>query len=219
MRHPFLSYRLGRGLVRNLKDLPDEIPMKMKIGAWTASIRFPRDDFPRYLCLPQLMIPPGMLCRRPPGPFTRFPFWIGGDEERLRTLNSIGNLILVDEFKVMRFFRMVAKIAHGFAAAELGINSFDPLLPKFILGNDNNAGSFLIGGWPEDGMHQPAATCQIGLAFCEWDGQTLVNVRLRFFPEHPLIPIYHVIVGAITKPLGGILEPLGLQVADSNDGQ
>lgn len=114
---------------------------------------------------------------------------------------------------------MVAKIAHGFATAELGFDSFDPMLPEFILGKDDNAGSFLIGGWPEDGMHQPVATCQIGHAFCEWGSQTLVNVRLRFFPEHPMIPIYHVIVGAITKPLTEILEPLGLKVADPNDGQ
>jgi hypothetical protein len=216
MRGPFLSHRLANGLVRNLKDLGDKVPMKMVIGGKPITVHFARDNVPNYLCMPSLGQAPGISVNRAPAPFERFPFWIGGDENRLRALNAIGNLVLAYKFSANAFFRVLAKIAHAYISGEIGLDSFDPMLPEFILGRDDNAGSYLIGKWPEDGMAQINGTCQIGMAFCRWGNQDLVNVRLRLFPSHPLIPIYHVVVGTLTKPIDEILARLGLQTAGPN---
>jgi hypothetical protein len=216
MRGMFLPHRLANGLVRNLKDLGNTIPFKVIVGQRTITVRFPRKGVPDYLCMPDLKNPPGILVRRPPGPFQQFPIWVGGNQQRLRALNAIGNFVLLDNFDATKLFRVIAKIAHSYISAEIGLDNFNPMLPEFILGKDNDLGSYLIGRWPEDGMPQINGTCQIGMAFCEWGQQTLVNVRLRLFPSHHRIPIYHVVVGALTKPINAVLVPLGLETADPN---
>lgn len=188
----------------------------MVVGQRTIPVRFPTKKVPDYLCMPDLKIPPGILVGRAPGPFRPFPFWVGGDEQRLRTLNAIGNFLLLDKFDAIKLFRVMAKIAHSYISAEIGLDNFEPMLSEFILGKNNDLGSYLIGRWPEDGMPRITGTCQIGMAFCQWGQQTLVNVRLRLFPSHHRIPIYHIVVGALTKPIDDVLMPLGLETVDPN---
>jgi hypothetical protein len=46
--------------------------------------------------------------------------------------------------------RMLAKIAHSYAVAELGLPSFTPLLNDFILGQKEFDGNYLVGGILQD---------------------------------------------------------------------
>jgi hypothetical protein len=43
---------------------------------------------------------------------------------------------------------MLAKIAHGYAVAQLGFDSFSPLLPDLILGRNLTLASYLVGKCP-----------------------------------------------------------------------
>ncbi len=48
-------------------------------------------------------------------------------------------------FHLMLFSRMLAKIAHSFAVADQGLDSFIPYLPPLIL-DDYGTPSYLVGG-------------------------------------------------------------------------
>lgn len=91
------------------------------------------------------------------------------------------------------FIRMVAKIAHSFAAAELGVDSFTPFLTELILRGMDKPW-FLVGGHPNpgdagDGLHE------LTLEMTD-NGIFAVNVRLfaKFDP-----PAYKVIVGEMKQ--------------------
>lgn len=226
MRGPFLPHRLANKLVRNLDDLSEYVTLKMIFGSfWTFGtvgteaipIRFHRDNVPDFLCMPRLY-PAGIIANRQPGPFVQPELWVGGNEQRLRELHWFGNLILADRFDLIKFTRMLAKIAHAYIAGEIGLDDFEPMLPDFILGKNDSLGSYLVGGWPEDDIPQIDGSCQIGMAFSQWGEKTLVNTRLRLFPSHPQIPIYHVAVGTLTKPIDEVLAPLGLQSVPPRSG-
>jgi len=69
-------------------------------------------------------------------------------------------------FNPQTICRSVAKIAHGAAVAELGLNAFEPLLPDIILGKSKLV-SHLIGhsqsrGLPADQMHRIALSLRQG---------------------------------------------------------
>lgn len=82
---------------------------------------------------------PGIIRGSEPGPFPRVTSAIWGDEQRLRILHAIGNFVLLEVLPLM------AKISHGYIVGEIGLSNFVPLLPDFILGHDDDAGSYLIG--------------------------------------------------------------------------
>ena len=48
-------------------------------------------------------------------------------------------------FQFNAFMRLLAKIAHGAAIANFGLDTFEPLLPDYILGRDKSL-SHVIGG-------------------------------------------------------------------------
>ena len=145
--------------------------------------------------------------------FTNVTTSIWGNEEELRALNSEGNAVLVQEFKMDYFVRVLAKIAHGFVAGHCRLENFEPLLPKLILGEDLSLGGYLVGNWGEDGMPRvPNLLHQVGAAFSDQpDGRVIVNVRIRLFAELQYTPVYRVVAGFLTKPLDNVLAPLGLQ--------
>jgi hypothetical protein len=135
---------------------------------WRSSQKeFPVEQYPKFLVLPQLHDPPGVVSgHSADGNFGRVSFSIWGDEEELRVLNAEGNAILVDGYNLDSFGRMLAKMAHGYAAGQLRLENFDPLLPDFILGRASSSATYLIGNWGEDGMAVPSGVIhQIGHSF------------------------------------------------------
>jgi hypothetical protein len=217
MRRPFLPYRLANGLVHNLKELGETLPIKINTrDGRTIFKHFKPSEFPNYLVMPALTNAPGILVKGAPGPFPRFPFWVGGDEKKLRELHALGDAVLIEKFNAPYFFRVLAKIAHAFVAGQVRIENFDPLLPEFVLGKNDSLGSFLIGRWPDDGVPPINGTCQIGLALSDWGTETMVNVRLKLFPSHPQIPAYHIAAGTLTRPVDEVLALLEQQSTPAN---
>lgn len=103
------------------------------------------------------------------------------------------NLIRRGGFDAPTFGRMLAKIAHSFAVAELGLGAFRPLLKEVILGDAARHLSQLVGGTfaPEPpGIERNEIS--IGL----WSGvhQDFHVVRLRLFADLDM-PTYLIIAG------------------------
>jgi hypothetical protein len=215
MRGPFLSHRLATGLVNYSKDLGDTIRMPIIIDGVRHEKEFPVEQYPRFLVLPQLHDLPGIVGgHSTDGNFGRVSFSIWGDEEELQALYAEGNAILMDGFNLDSFARLLAKMAHGYAAGELRIENFDPLLSAFILGRKPKSATYLLGNWGEDGMARPPGVIhQIGHSFTDVGDRVLIQVRIRLFAALENTPVYRIAVGFLNKSLDEVLAPLGLRSA------
>ena len=97
------------------------------------------------------------------------------------------------------FARMLAKIAHVYAVAEFGADTFRPMLPPFILGKIDMV-PYVVGGdesgaaLPEfqDGLHH------IYRHDCCTNGVDYLVIAIRLFAILGM-PRYHVIVGEAIK--------------------
>lgn len=91
------------------------------------------------------------------------------------------------------FCLTLAKVAHAFASAELGINAFEPCLCDMIRNRDLSNRAMFIGGGegnelPAAELHEVGFDREIGI-----DAETIV-VRVRLFAVLGT-PTYHVAVG------------------------
>lgn len=119
----------------------------------------------------------GSFTEKHPRRFTgsQVPPW--GDGEQLTALNEQEKFVLADNFDVDKFGRAIAKIANGVIAGECGLESFEPFLADYILGNAPEQGAVLIGKWPKDGKPRPAGILhQVGRAFRNFKGRDYVAV-------------------------------------------
>jgi hypothetical protein len=92
------------------------------------------------------------------------------------------------------FFRMLGKIGHSFAVAELGQRKFVPLLTDMILKGSPELFNH-IGGEPDlardptsDALHE------LGLGYQRANGKNYVVAKIRLFAKQ-MGPIYYVVVG------------------------
>jgi hypothetical protein len=96
---------------------------------------------------------------------------------------------------ILHFARMLAKIGHSYAVAELGLGGFRSLLTDIILGKSANAPD-LVGG---DGSGTPLPETELTLhdvylQNCERNGIVYVLAAIRLFAFAGM-PRYHVVVG------------------------
>jgi hypothetical protein len=126
-----------------------------------------------------------------------------GFGERLNKLRAkfrAGEVQFNPEFDIQHLGRMLAKIAHGYATAELGLGSFCPLLLNIILNRPPLHISHYVGGIrdqePPEGtdLHEiEIDTTGLGLG-------RYVVVRIQLFADRKL-PVYYVVAGAIADRL------------------
>lgn len=108
----------------------------------------------------------------------------------------------------LTFSRMLAKIAHAYAMAELGAQAFRPLLPAIILGHSSQA-PFLIGGdeSPMSLEPQPSILHHLYFQNCRTGGVFYTLVAVRLFACMGM-PRYHVVVGeTVGAPMGEPMAP------------
>lgn len=102
---------------------------------------------------------------------------------------------------------MLAKIAHATAVGNLGLNAFIPLLPPYILGQDNCL-SYIVGGYEAD-----EAPLQVlhETVYEVWPatGAFLVLVKIRLFSQFGG-PYVQVLVGTSTKEMLENRQPFAL---------
>jgi hypothetical protein len=157
------------------------------------------EDYPAILYLP-VFYPPGALDLVPPHRDV-LPPWANYLKD---TVNKVREKYGVQSVSppllgVHHFYRMLAKIAHGFGVAHLGMGNLDFLLPPLILGAPDRDPLWFIGCDPPkepiDYLHQVDLELHRPTA--------LVTARIRLFARYGA-PIYRVVVGrpnALTPPI------------------
>lgn len=91
------------------------------------------------------------------------------------------------------FFRLLAKVAHAFAVAELGPDAFEPsLIPLIRDGVTSNAMKY-VGGMRQE---EPPSTRLHELALIPWSGhlRDIVTVKVRLLAAIGT-PTYFIVVG------------------------
>ena len=182
---------------RRPKERPTHLQLEYELrdGQPEKGSFVPVDEFPAAL-LGFRFAAPGLLRGQPPANdfddaelVARF---IGDDGQKGGA--STGRKVKIGTINQLTFARLLAKIGHAYAVAQLGINGFKPLLPDLILGKSTEA-SWLVGGdasgiplLDEEGLHS------IHLQNCLHDGVKYVLVAIRLFAFAGM-PRYHVVVG------------------------
>jgi hypothetical protein len=201
MRRILLPYRKSRGLVRHPNDLPATVPLTLDLAlqgpTWVAL-----DTHPNVVVLPGLRELPGILTGRPPGPMVQFDYKIFGqldivDETKRRIQEQQVFGIYLDCYA---WVRMLAKIAHGYAVAELGLNRFAPALPDLILGRNPLLSSYLIGKCPVPrSIPDNPPLLMIDMSCASMGERRFVAVNMRLFADlGEETPVYTVIAGSFT---------------------
>jgi hypothetical protein len=110
------------------------------------------------------------------------------------------------EVNRLHYLRFLAKTGHAFAAARIGLDAFDPVLPDFILNRSDNL-SLYVGddqALAPIELH-PAATSHFALGeITDGPAKGYVGVGIRLYPSLNT-PFHVVIVGKATADIGAIL--------------
>ena len=204
MRQILLPYRKITGLVRHLDDLPATLPLVLDFelqGPTHVAI----DAHPDIVVLPGMRDLPGILTDTTPQPSIEFEHQIFGHTDilaetkaKFRALKNVGV-----NSNGYAWLRMLAKIAHGYAFAELGLKRFEPALPDFILGRNPRLASYLIGKCDQP-FPIPTAPplLMIEMKSANRNGQSFAAVNMRLFAElGNQVPVYTVIAGVLKSEL------------------
>lgn len=206
MRQILLPFRKNSGLVRHLNDLPATVPLTLDLDL-QGPTQVALDSHPNVVVLPGLRDLPGILTDHSPQPVIEFEHQIFGGLEilaetkrKLQERKIIG--INLDGYA---WVRMLAKIAHGYAFAELGLSRFTPALPDLILGRNPRLAGYLVGKCPMPfpiPNSPPLFMIEMKSAEVKSDNkptQRFAAVNMRLFAELGAeAPVYTAIAGILT---------------------
>jgi hypothetical protein len=201
MRKTLLPYRKASGLIRHANDLPAAVPLTLDLEL-EGPKQVALDRHPNVVVLPGLRDLPGILRGRPPEPMVQFDYKIFGQldivdetKRRLQERQVVG--IYLDGYA---WLQMLAKIAHGYAIAELGLNRFSPALPDLILGRNPRLSSYLIGKCPvPPSIPDKPPLLMIDMRCASMGECRFVAVNMRLFADLGReTPVYTVIAGTFT---------------------
>lgn len=99
---------------------------------------------------------------------------------------------LVDVFS---FARVIAKIGHAFAAAEVGLDGIEQFLPPIILGAETSRFHYVGGVTPDVEPLPPKH--RLALGFFELNSETFLTTVVRPI-DHEHFPTYEAVVGRVT---------------------
>jgi hypothetical protein len=149
LRKALLPYRWHAGFVSHKKQIPKTIPLGIRFDRNPHIHHIPIDHHPDCLLLPRLQGLPSMISGK--GNLTAsFPPKIAVvlfNDTIDQAEASTKLLAMRHMYDFNCYWRMIAKIAHSFAIAEigLGLDGFQPTLPDLILGRNQTLAPVLIG--------------------------------------------------------------------------
>lgn len=178
---------------RRRKQRPKKLPLKVKVDPndeWTF-MDVDQDVYPFLVLLPILDLPDAISGKRTEGErgakvrtlWVRGASFRDGLFEHMDGLAAELGVAMIEPtatFSAPEFIRMLAKVAHGFAVAELGLDAFTPFLLPIIKDNDTSGTVEYVGGVTRN---EPAASELHGLSIIRHPSisQDLVVVRIRLF--------------------------------------
>jgi hypothetical protein len=187
------------GLVRGKHGLPTRRKKERRIyfplhyGSNLSERRVHFSSHPFVVALPSFGSEPWLLDSKPHGNTTLLV--VTDKAARRRAALPVSYSMLMD---FDAFYRMLAKIAHSFAVAEYGIDSFIPFLIELIIhGKGSRPTDYYIGSPPQPAPTDRASTPshQLGIDFIGLQhGAWIGVVTIRLF-AHLRAPRYHVVVG------------------------
>jgi hypothetical protein len=180
-----------RGKARSSR--PATLPLQATIDGKETRIDMPVEDYPAILNLP-VYGKPGVLTGGEGGTQTTVGFRVvilQYDDRKLRKEYGI-TAAATPYWDTHMLFRMLGKIAHALAIAELGKGAFVPALVDMILtGKTDNFNH--IGGDP-DADGQSKALHELGLGYQRANGKDYVVATIRLFANRNG-PTYYIVVG------------------------
>jgi hypothetical protein len=201
-RSIFYELRASAGM-RTRSELPATFPVVLVFeDGHEEEVMVPADMHPATLVLPHFTLPDALSGKQSDGKL-RFTYTAWMRE----------NVPAFDEFKQSRgakfaktnawikpqqFSRWLAKIAHAYAVARLGLGGFEPTLLDLIHGRNLAIGPELVGSDPETPPPASSVLHQLDLL----QHARFVVVRIRLFASssidgaHPL-PVYLVVAGTV----------------------
>jgi hypothetical protein len=226
-RQMFGPTRLHIGIrTRNRKEQPDRLPIKVKTGDGYQIRLVAIEDHPHLLAMPEFIDRPNLVGFKPLGTTHKARLRardIQGDLQARVDRLGTGMSARLEFMVVPEFWRLLAKVAHGYVVATRGLNSFEPLLPSFILGREpqktsDYIGATLVGFVPPDEnlMHN----LEIEAVWHKQEGRNkplyerpFLVVSVQLFACFGM-PIYDVVVGRGHAPGFQDREPGPLVNAD-----
>jgi hypothetical protein len=155
-------------------------------------------DFPLVFMAYRLP-PPGILIGRNPDVDINYEVVCQISEEEFRRF-APGDKdgFLIAPMNPEAYVRMLAKIAHAYAVAELGQSSFRPSLREFIRGEPMAALKWIGGDTVSPKAEQRLHDIRWYVHFANDLNYLVVSLRLFAFVGSPQ---YHIVVGELTRPL------------------
>jgi hypothetical protein len=183
------------------REFPDEFPVTLVFDdGHEEKVMAPVAVHPATLVVPHFTIQPDLLSgRTPDGNFHfRTRAWQRQSDtfdEYVRARGAISGSVDL-QVKPQQFARAIAKIAHSYAVARLGLTGFEPLLIDLIHGRNVQKAPELVGGEPEIPPPASGVLHQLDLV----PNTSLIVVRLRLFASSSIngehaFPVYHVVAG------------------------
>lgn len=185
LRNSYKSLRVHLNLpTRHPDEIPYLLPLRRIINGTEESVEefVPVDEHPSLIPFYTFINEPGILSGKSgSGKITyRFGGYIFQNDMHSR-LNKLGKdpILPQPNMLVGDFFRLLAKIAHSFAVAELGINAFKPFLIEYISGKID-LDDYLLGGVSDT---QPKGTHLHDISLEErlTGDRKLIVTRVRLF--------------------------------------
>jgi len=199
------------------------VPVKFQTERGLETRMLPRAELPTFLMLP-ILERPGFFTNRPPKAIEQFYpwFWYAADyKEKMEKFRQPGDksFHMPMSCDAQLFARFLAKIAHTFAVAQLGIDSFLPFLPEFILGKRPRFADFLVGAHspPTEPQQLPQGTHtatahDLSLSMLTAGSvPEVIQATIKLF-QFTGSPTYAVMVG---RPLAGAIAKLSPVVHSS----
>jgi hypothetical protein len=189
---------------------PATLPLTKTDDGRDEVIQMPVDDYPVIFSMPAMGVP-GIFIGAPGGDQRAYGFRLvilNYDERKLRKTYGIHSFAS-PHWDTHMLYRMIAKIGHAFAVAELGRNNFKPLLLDMILNGTPEAFNH-IGGEPDLERHPASeALHELGLGYQRANGKEYVVARVRLFAKQHG-PIYYVVVGeSLERPFARFSRSFG----------
>jgi hypothetical protein len=188
--------------MRTRRKLPTEFPLILTFPDRREEIAMvPEDIYPANLVLPKF-VPPALLSGQPSNGNFRFTYvrWVRASEahdEFVRSRGASGSEVKII-LQPQQFSRVLAKMAHSFAVAELGLDGFCPILLDLIHGRNVEVAPELVGCEIEIPPAASGRLHEIGFV----SHPEYVVVRIRLFASSAVdakgTPVYLVVAG--TRP-------------------
>ncbi|XSC42109.1 hypothetical protein ACF1BQ_026550 [Bradyrhizobium sp. RDT10] len=172
---------------------PATLPLSVSENGVDRVIHMPVEDYPVFLNMPMYGTP-GIFTGGQGGNQTTSGFTVvmlRYDAPMLKMKYGI-TTFSSPVWDTHALFRMLGKIGHSLAAAEIGLDLFKPQLIEMILTQATEAFN-CIGGCPE--LEAPTrALHELGLGYQRANGKDYVVARIRLFAKNNG-PTYYVVVG------------------------